>query len=119
MKGNKYPCRISDREQIAGLLDHHRTGAHHILLAKRHNGRRMQSQSGGNRAFLPLNEHSVIGFEDPKSPIKFQRLFITVLSGSQHFASGHGRHVVRHTIRKHQPTLLDDDVKLMDHPPSV
>lgn len=75
------------------------------------------SQSGGNRAVLSLNGHSVIGFENAKASIKFQRLFVTVLGGSQHFASGHGRHVVRHTIRKHQPSLLNDNVKLMDQPP--
>jgi hypothetical protein len=39
-----------------------------------------------------------------------------VRGGIQHFSSGHSGHVVRHAIRKHQPPLLDDDVKLVDQP---
>src|SRR5678815_3594307 len=37
--------------------------------------------------------------------------------GSQHFSSGHSGHMVGYTICKHQTTLLNDDVKLVNQPP--
>ena len=57
-------------------------------------------------------------FEDPEPPIKFQSLLIAVRGGGsvlfERPRQARGR---PHPIRKHQPPLLNDDMKLVDHPP--
>lgn len=70
-----------------------------------------------NRTFLSLDGNTVIGFKDPEPTVEFHGFLIAVRGGRQDFSGGHRGHVVRHPVRKHEPPFLDDDIKLVDHPP--
>jgi hypothetical protein len=53
----------------------------------------------------------------PHVPSRFQPAPHTLCGRSQYFSGGHGRHVVRHAIRKHEPPVLHDEMELVDHSP--